>query len=204
MKIYHFVTGILNPTRADVLGEACEQFECEADETGDDEKKQLSDSEEAGENYQRREVTFVFEIDPHRFLCDVTVPVWEKIQENNDIMRALNVKKFEYITKEATNGGWFMCEYDYLGEENYDDVDPFHVMFMVTDQGIKADCNVEDEFPDVLTEENIGTMCEYEYDTFKYIEENFSYGFVTPNCDGGNYDCDYRGGMCCNVCKDIW
>ena len=93
----------------------------------------------------------------------------------NDIMKSMNVK-FEYI-KGATNSGWFIFEYDYLGEEHYDDVDPFYVMFMVTDQGIKADCDIKDEFPDALTEENIGTMCEYEYDTFKYIEERFSYRF---------------------------
>lgn len=200
MKIYHFVTGILNPTREDVLG----QYEYKYDTTSD-EKEQFSDEEEEiNENYQRKEVTFVFEINPRDFLRNVTVPVWEKIQKNNDIMRALDVKKFEYITKGTTSGGWFMYEYDYLGEEHYDDVDPFHVMFMVTDQGIKVDCDVKDEFPDALTEKNIGSFTENEYDTFIYIEEYFSYGFSTPNCEGGSYDCDYRGGMCCDVCNDIW
>ena len=180
MKIYHYVTGILNPTKADVLGEIDEQYENDTNKTSVGEKEQFSDSdeeEEINENYQRREVTFVFEIKPSKFLHGVSVSAWEKIKMENDIMKSMNVKKFEYITKGATNSGWFIFEYDYLGEEHYDDVDPFYVMFMVTDQGIKADCDIKDEFPDALTEENIGTMCEYEYDTFKYIEERFSYRF---------------------------
>ena len=205
MKIYHFITGILNPTKEDVLGETGEQSEYDVDETSD-EKEQFSDSEEdeINENYQRREVTFVFKINPRKFLRGVMDPVWDKIKRNDDIMRSMNVKTFEYITKDATNDGWFICEYDNICEEFYDDVDQFNVMFMVTDQGIKVDCDVKKEFPDSLTEKNIGTMCEYEYDTFIYIEKHFSYGFSTPNCNVSNYDCDYRGGMCCNVCKNNW
>ena len=55
MKIYHYVTGILNPTKADVLGEIDEQYENDTNKTSvGEEQFSDSDEEEINENYQRK------------------------------------------------------------------------------------------------------------------------------------------------------
>ena len=207
MKIYHYVTGILNPTKKEVLNGELEELEELTDESEDEETDEETDEEEDLNN-TRREVTFVFEIDSEAFLKNISALDWEKMKERNDIMKSMNVTIFNFITQ---------TDYTYRRTDNvphvepeeYEDIDPFHVLFMTTSQGIKIDCDIEEEWTYALIEKNIGSMCADEYDTFKFIEKEFEYEFTTPNCGAGNYECSYNGGIynketACNICLDLW
>jgi hypothetical protein len=202
MKIYHYVTGILNPTKEEVLNgvldELTDQYESE-----DEEKDEEKDEEEL--NNTRREVTFVFEINAEDFLGNVKVSDWEKMKSRNDIMKSMNVTIYNFITQTD----YTTENVPYVDPEEYEDIDPFHVLFMTTDQGIKIDCDIEEELPNSLIEKHIGHMCADEYDAFIFIEKEFEYGFTTPNCEAGNYECSYNGGIynkktACNKCLDLW
>ena len=79
MKIYHYVTGILNPTKSEVL-----------DEEPEKDTKSIK-KEEKNINYTRREVTFVFEFDSNKLL---------KIKSSNDdIMNSMKCTKYHFITQ---------------------------------------------------------------------------------------------------------
>lgn len=186
MKIYHFVTGILNPTKEEVLNEdlakLTEQYNYR-DETEDETEDEEEDKEEDEKNINntRREATFVFEINTKDFLKNIKVSNLEKMKVRNDIMKSMNITIYNFITqtdytyRQTSN-------VPYVDPREYEDIDPFHVLFMTTDQGIKIDCDVAEEWPNALIEKNIGYMCADEYDTFKFIEEEFEYEFTTPNC----------------------
>jgi hypothetical protein len=192
MKIYHYVTGILNPTKNEVLGE--EPEEVTDDEETDDETDGETDEETENINYKRREVTFVFEINSDKFINDIKAHDWEKMKDRNDIMRAMGVTTYDFITQTNMSSGMLTEMTSYISEDDYEDVFPLYVLFMPKDQGIKVDCDIEKEFSNVSTEEKIGTMCANKYDTFTFIEGGFKYGYTTPNCSAGNYECSYHGG----------
>ena len=158
-RIYYYVTGILNPTKSEVLDE-------EESESGSN--TETDTKEETNMNYTRRKVTFVFEIDSGKFL--------EKMKTSDHVLKSMKFTKIHFITQ---------TDYTYrqiantqsVDPEEYEDIDPFYVLFKATDQGIKVDCAVKDVFPGALTEKQIGTMCANEYDTFTFIESEFDYTF---------------------------
>ena len=154
MKIYHHVTGIMNPTMEEVLGKEAIKPDEESEE-------------EVNENYQRREVTFVFEINPKKFLKD-----GDTIDHISNLLTDMDITTYEFVTKTATSGGIFTELADNVYEDDYEDVDPFHVLFMATDQGFKIDRElIEENFPNALTEKKIGYMCANDYDVFNLIEK---------------------------------
>ena len=203
MKIYHYVRGILNPTKEEVLnGELDEFTDSEPEDEPEDEEE-----DETNVNNTRREVTFVFEINAEDFLKNVKVSDWEKMKERNDIMKSMNVTIFNFITQTDYTYRQTL-NVPYVDPQEYTDIDPFHVLFMTTDQGFKIDCDIKEEIPDALIERHIGHMCADEYDTFKFIEKELEYGFITPNCEAGNYECSYNGGInntktACKKCLDL-
>ena len=191
MQIYHYVRGILNPTKEEVLDPFVNYETEETEET--DEEEEL--------NNTRREVTLVFEIDSEAFLKDVRVLDLEKMKKREDVFHAMGVTEFDFITQASQNRGtWSETERitehsSYVCPTEYED-DEFSVLFMATEQDIYVYDDGEYSFLPVSAS---FPMCQDEREVYEYIENEFSYGFTY-----GNYDCSYHGGGICNGCRDIW
>ena len=201
MQIYHYVRGILNPTKEEVLNPfvnfETEETEAEAEEEEEEEE------EEEDLNNTRREVTFVFEIDSEAFLKGVSVHDWEKMKKREDVFHAMGVTEFDFIT--LNRAPWSETEIitehsSYVCPTEYED-DEFSVLFMATEQDIYVYDDGEYSFLPVSAS---FPMCQDEREVYEYIENEFSYGFTTRYCSYGNYDCSYYGGGGCGKCRDIW
>ena len=196
MQIYHYVRGILNPTKEEVLDPFVNYETEETEET--DEEEEL--------NNTRREVTLVFEIDSEAFLKGVSVLDWEKMKKREDVFHAMGVTEFDFITQASQNRGtWSETERitehsSYVCPTEYED-DEFTVLFMATEQDIYVYDDGEYSFLPVSAS---FPMCQDEREVYEYIENEFSYGFTTRYCSYGNYDCSYYVGDVCSGCRDIW
>ena len=91
---------------------------------------------------------------------------------NSPVLTDMDITTYYFVTKTATSGGIFTELEDNVYEDDYEDVDPFHVLFMATDQGFKIDRElIEEDFHNALTEKKIGYMCANDYDVFNLIEK---------------------------------
>lgn len=156
-------------------------------------------------------ITFKYTVDEEQFLKDITVPVWKKIQDNNDIMNIMKITVHnDYL--------WCIPEEDWLynswsnDKEEANMNDGEYMCFTIISQRVVVG-NIEDDDTDFTftldsdiylnTEDNetdintIGIIRDFFWDSFEPV-------YSPKNCDGCNYDCHYKGGMKCNVCCDIW
>ena len=169
MQIYHYVRGILNPTKEEVL-DPFVNYETEETEETDEEEEDL--------NNTRREVTLVFEIDSEAFLKDVSVLDLEKMKKREDVFHAMGVTEFDFITQASQNRGtWSETERitehsSYVCPTEYED-DEFSVLFMATEQDIYVYDDGEYSFLPVSAS---FPMCQDEREVYEYIENEFSYG----------------------------
>ena len=167
MQIYHYVRGILNPTKEEVLDPFVNYETEETEET--DEEEEL--------NNTRREVTLVFEIDSEAFLKDVSVLDLEKMKKREDVFHAMGVTEFDFITQASQNRGtWSETERitehsSYVCPTEYED-DEFSVLFMATEQDIYVYDDGEYSFLPVSAS---FPMCQDEREVYEYIENEFSY-----------------------------
>ena len=152
-------------------------------------------------------ITFKYEVDEDNFLKDVTVPVWKKIQENDDIMGAMSVAVHHKFVWSCPGECWAHASWSDDPDEA-DMTDGEHMFFTITSQKIVVGEVEDNSDHTIASHEDIDFETDIDDDAVSAIKEyfwdNFAPKFSAPNCDGRNYDCHYRGGGRCNVCRDIW
>jgi len=153
-------------------------------------------------------ITFKYKVDEDTFLKDVTVPVWKKIQANDDIMDAMSITTHSDFVWSDPNASWAhaSCSDDV---DDADMTDGAHMFFTITSQKVvigdddnESDHTVTNDSSDIDSENDddnsaVSTIRDFFWD-------NFEPTFSASDCDGGNYDCHYSGNRRCDVCRDIW
>lgn len=166
MKIYHYVTGILNPTKEDLYNVPLKLWDYDTGACDDDE-------EDENINYKRRVVTFVFEQNFTNFLkgINMTANNWIKLkntyEKNNNMMSYIS---YDTIIQRETTDGQITERWKNISEDDFQEFVSLYALFKPVDMGVIVNCNVEKKFPKASTEEKIGYMCAAEYDTFICIE----------------------------------
>jgi hypothetical protein len=153
-------------------------------------------------------ITFKYKVDEDKFLKDVTVPVWKKIQANDDIMGAMSIAVHnDFVWSDPDANCAYVSWSDDADEANMTNGE--HMFFTITSQKVVVG-DVDDESDHTVTDDSsdIDSENDVDNDAVSTIRDcfwdNFEPKFSTPNCDGRNYDCHYSGNRRCDVCRDIW